>query len=75
VVGSSVNITSRIQEQSRKWQILISDAVLDKIAEGVDLQVQSSFPADLNGQCCFYVLQRSGYPGVNLIYRDTMPSL
>jgi class 3 adenylate cyclase len=49
VVGSSVNITSRIQEQARKWQILISDAVLDKIAEGVDLQVQSSFPADLKG--------------------------
>jgi class 3 adenylate cyclase len=49
VVGSSVNITSRIQEQARKKQILISDAVLDKIAEGVDLQVQSSFPADLKG--------------------------
>lgn len=48
-MGSSVNITSRIQEQARKWQILISDAVLDKIAEGVDLQVQSSFPADLKG--------------------------
>jgi class 3 adenylate cyclase len=49
VVGSAVNITSRIQEQARKKQILISDAVLDKTTRDKDLQVTSSFPADLKG--------------------------
>ena len=49
VVGSAVNITSRIQEQAQKGQILISDAVLDKTAQGKDLQVETSFPADLKG--------------------------
>jgi len=49
VVGSAVNITSRIQEQARKKQILISDAVLDKTTRDKDLQVKSSFPADLKG--------------------------
>ncbi len=47
VVGSAVNITSRIQEQARKGQILVSDAVLEKKADAV--QVISSFPADLKG--------------------------
>ncbi len=49
VVGSAVNITSRIQEQAKKGQILVSDTVLDKIAQGKDLQVQSSFPGSLKG--------------------------
>jgi adenylate cyclase len=49
VVGSAVNTTSRIQEQARKGQILVSDAVLDNAAEKVALQVLSSFPADLKG--------------------------
>jgi class 3 adenylate cyclase len=49
VVGSAVNITSRVQEQARKKQILISDAVLDKTTRDKDLQVKSSFPADLKG--------------------------
>ncbi|MEX1300365.1 MAG: adenylate/guanylate cyclase domain-containing protein [Desulfotignum sp.] len=49
VVGPPVNITSRIQEQARKGQILISDAVLNKTAQGKDLQVKTSFPADLKG--------------------------
>lgn len=49
VVGPAVNITSRIQEQARKGQILVSDAVLDKTAQGKDLQVDTSFPADLKG--------------------------
>ena len=31
VVGSAVNITSRIQEQARKGEILVSDAVLEKL--------------------------------------------
>ncbi len=47
VVGSAVNITSRIQEQARKGQILVSDAVMEKTADAV--QVLSSFPADLKG--------------------------
>jgi class 3 adenylate cyclase len=49
VVGPPVNITSRIQEQAQKGQILISDAVLNKTAQGKDLQVKTSFPADLKG--------------------------
>ncbi len=47
--GVCGHITSRIQEQARKKQILISDAVLDKTTQGKDLQVKSSFPADLKG--------------------------
>jgi adenylate cyclase len=49
VVGSAVNITSRIQEQARKRQILVSNAVLNHAAKWVALQVRSSFPADLKG--------------------------
>jgi class 3 adenylate cyclase len=47
VVGMPVNVTSRIQEQARKDQILISDAVLDKT--GGKVQVLSSFKADFKG--------------------------
>ncbi len=49
VVGPAVNITSRIQEQAGKGQILISDPVLDRTAQGKDLQVKISFQADLKG--------------------------
>jgi class 3 adenylate cyclase len=49
VVGPPVNITSRIQEQAQKGQILISDAVLEKTVKGKDLQVTASFPAALKG--------------------------
>ena len=47
VVGSAVNITSRIQELAQKGQILISDAVLDKVKDQVT--VMTSVSKDLKG--------------------------
>jgi adenylate cyclase len=47
VVGSAVNITSRIQEQAQKGQILVSDAVLGKVADRV--QVENALTVDLKG--------------------------
>jgi adenylate cyclase len=47
VVGSAVNITSRIQEQARKEQILVSDAVLEKVKDKVT--VRTSVSRNLKG--------------------------
>jgi adenylate cyclase len=47
VVGSAVNITSRIQEQAEKGQVLVSDAVLDKVKDKI--KVMTSVSKDLKG--------------------------
>ena len=47
VVGPPVNVTSRIQEQAEKGQILVSDVVLDQCAD--EVQVICSFAADFKG--------------------------
>jgi len=47
IVGSAVNLTSRIQAKAKANEIIISEAVYKKIGDG--LEIQKTFKTDLKG--------------------------